>query len=194
MKAGVNVRDKGYVINTENSNTPSSLQRLSLVTAILFSVTGTLPLSSSGSYSPIPAYIQVNSPRIASCDMAYNGSIAYTGSGSMYDSVNMKGIMKLESFLKLSAGWNGYNAQPFSPSYIWRAEELLAGLPVKGEVFPLPDGRVQFEFDKDDGSYLEFELNTDDSVEVFEVRPDNTENERHVDAEDILGIVTDFYG
>ena len=108
--------------------------------------------------------------------------------------LNMKSIEKLQSFLKFPDNWNGYGASHFSEEYLRYVKCLLEQIPEKAEVFPIPDGRVQFEFDKDDGAYLELEINSDDTIDVFEIRADKTEREYIAYSKDIARIVMDFYG
>ena len=130
--------------------------------------------------------------RIEESDSVYTGSsIAYVGDSSM--DLNMKSIAKLDSFLNLPENWNGYGAKQFSPSYIEYAKSLLIKLPAKAEVFPISDGRVQFEFDKDNGAYLELEINSDKTVGVFEILDDKSEREYKTRSEETVRIVTEFY-
>lgn len=131
--------------------------------------------------------------RIAESGSVYTGcSISYAGDASM--EMNMKSIKKLRSFLDLPDDWNGYGAKQFSRDYISFAEYLLEKLPAEAQVYPISDGRVQFEFDKDDGSYLEFEINRDKTVGVFEILPDDSEREYTAKPAEIARIVKQFYG
>ncbi len=132
---------------------------------------------------------------ITEADSAYNGSsLSFLGGRIVDDGINMKSKRKLRSFLDYGPDWNGYGAVPFSRDYIKKAERLLSAIPVKTEVFPISDGRVQFEFDKEDGAYLEFEVNDDGSIHVFQILSDQTEREYDAKYEDMKGIVTEFYG
>lgn len=47
------------------------------------------------------------------------------------------------------------------------AKEFVLKLHYQPEIFPLQDGGLQFEYDRDDGAYLEFEFHADDKVEMF---------------------------
>lgn len=140
----------------------------------------------------LSAIAQLPNQRIAESESVYNGSsITYVGCTSM--DLNMKSIAKLDSFLNLPENWNGYGAKQFSPSYIEYAKSLLIKLPAKAEVFPISDGRVQFEFDKDNGAYLELEINSDKTVGVFEILDDKSEREYKTGSEETVRIVTEFY-
>lgn len=122
----------------------------------------------------------------------YNGiTISLYGSGSMLK-VN-KSIERLRSFEKYPFGWDGYSASTFSHEFIEYAIDIVKGLPTQPEIYPLSDGRVQFEYSKKTGEYLEFELNTDLTANVFCIKSDLSEKE-FVDCSDSLPkIVREFY-
>lgn len=69
-----------------------------------------------------------------------------------------KNIEKLNRFLTFSENWNGYGAKPFSSQVIEKAIRLIKSLKYQPEVFPIPGGCIQFEYEKDNGSYIEFEI------------------------------------
>lgn len=123
----------------------------------------------------------------------YNGiTISLYGSGSMLE-VN-RSVEKLRSFEKYPPDWDGYGASAFSHDFIESAIAIVKGLPVQPEIYPLSDGRVQFEYSKKTGEYLEFELNTNLTTNVFCIKSDSSENE-FIDTSDSLPrIVSEFYG
>lgn len=147
--------------------------------------------------SPCPPAVQYvcehQTQGIQTTPLDYNGiTISLYGSGSMLE-VN-KSIEKLHSFEKYPAGWDGYGASTFSRDFIERAIAIVRGLPIQPEIYPLFDGRVQFEYSKKTGEYLEFELNKDLTANVFCIKSDLSENE-FVDCSDSLArIVREFYG
>ena len=165
----------------------------SRIKTVMVSSNGQQTSSSVYALSPSVSIVPATSIRISDNGSAYNDS-SITSIGSCDVSMNMKSISKLRSFLRLPDNWNGYGARQFSPGYLKYAESLLKSIPFKTEVFPIPDGRVQFEFDKDDGAYLEFEINDDYTIGVFEILADESEREYKATPEDLLRIVTDFYG
>lgn len=122
----------------------------------------------------------------------YN-KVSITCAGSVSMRVNLKSILRLKSFLNYPDNWNGYGAKPFTAEYIKRVETLLVMLPFEADIFPLSDARVQFEFEKNNGAYLEFEVNPDKTVGVYELLPDRFEREYTATWEDIVRIVKDFY-
>lgn len=149
----------------------------------------TYALSSSSSFIP------VTNVRISGSGLAYNdSSITTIGSCVMANDLNAKSVQKLRTFLTFEPNWNGYGAVQFSTQYILKVNKLLEAMPVKTEVFPIPDGRVQFEYRRADGSYMEIEINDDDTIEVFSVAADKSEQEYTAGYADIVRIVNEFYG
>lgn len=108
-------------------------------------------------------------------------------------SINSKSLLKLHSFLNYPDNWNGYGAKRFTAGYISHAEAVISKLSFETRVFPISDGRVQLEFDKDNGAYLEIEINPDNTVRVFEILPDGSEREYDEESENVVRIVNSFY-
>ncbi len=163
-------------------------------------VTAMMPSVSTSSHSPVWVatislmYVQSASERKLtneSTRLALRSSL--DESSGVLGNINATNIAKLRSFLALSQNWNGYDAVPFTPQYLTKAEQLLQLIPWRAEVFPIPDGRVQFEFDRTDGAYLEIEVNDDASLSVFSVMPDNSEQEYDAPDSEITEIVRRFY-
>ena len=67
-------------------------------------------------------------------------------------------IRRLNSFLYLKQNWNNNNANPFNNKLIDKAFNILTSLNYSPEVFPSGRDSIQFEFEKDNGDYLEFEI------------------------------------
>lgn len=81
---------------------------------------------------------------------------------------------KLSYISHLSKGWNGYNADPIPSSVVKHMERILKGICKQPDIFPTADDSIQFEYEKSDGSYLEFEVR-EDGISVFEVREGHEE-------------------
>ena len=141
------------------------------------------------------SFIPATNTGISKFNLAYNdSSITYIGSCEMAKNLNERSIEKLFSFLTFEPDWNGYGAVPFSTNYILKVKKLLEAMPVRTEVFPIPDGRVQFEYRKTDGAYMEIEINNEGTIEVFSIAADKAEQEYSAGYSDIVRIVNDFYG
>ena len=67
-------------------------------------------------------------------------------------------LERLDTFSKFEENWDQYYAYPFSPQVIEKAKKILETLEYQPQVFPIPSGKIQFEYDNDNGSYIEFEI------------------------------------
>ena len=70
-------------------------------------------------------------------------------------------LERLESFKSLEINWSGYGALGFDESLITKAQEIIKTISVMPYVFPTGRNSIQFEFEKTNGDYLEFEIYED---------------------------------
>lgn len=105
-------------------------------------------------------------------------------------------LRKLEQIAQLEDGWNGSTAKAFEPQLISKIRRMITVLEFQPELFPTACDSVQFEYEKEDGSYLEIEINSEDTWEVFEIDSDGKETYFSViaDIEAIIKVVNSFYG
>jgi hypothetical protein len=89
------------------------------------------------------------------------------------EEVLKKNLEKLDRFSKFEVNWDGYGANPFSPQVIEKAKKLLESLEYQPKVFPIPNGNIQFEYEKDNGSYAEFEI-SDNNDMIFGYKDNKT--------------------
>ena len=102
---------------------------------------------------------------------------------------------KLERIATLGHNWNGYGAEPLSAKLILQARNLLYELYIQPEIFPTAAGTIQLEYEKDNGDYLEFQLNKNGRCECFRTFGGNEEYFYVPEIpETINDIVEDFYG
>ncbi|MBQ9365691.1 MAG: hypothetical protein IJT82_07930 [Schwartzia sp.] len=106
-------------------------------------------------------------------------SIPSTGS-----SLKNEARRRLESFRHLVTGWDGYHAKAIDSEVIKRAATLLDCIQAVPEVFPTPDGNIQFQFEDEDANYLEIELRSDGMAEFYADLTD-MEEERVIDLQDV---------
>lgn len=99
---------------------------------------------------------------------------------------------KMAAILELQDNWNDNGAKKFSDKLIVKCYSILFGLPVLPEIFPVADGSIQFEYEKNDGSYLEFCIFEND-VSEFIAYPDGKEIERTIESDKIAEEVKNFY-
>ena len=127
------------------------------------------------------------------CVSTDNNVVSFSLPGSIHRSLQQN-IERLRSFLNLAPNWNGYDACTFSADVIDSTIKTIKKLSLQPEIYPLSDGRVQLEYSRKNGMYLEFEINPDNSINVYRINSDSSETEYKDNIEKIPGIVTDFYG
>lgn len=97
-------------------------------------------------------------------------SLKYTKSEYKYsdtdDSDLQRNIDTINEFSSLCEGWDGYDAAPISQPAIKEALRIIKVVSRQPEVFPTPNGYIQFEFSKDNNDYLELKI-TDNDVVVY---------------------------
>ena len=105
-------------------------------------------------------------------------------------------LKKLDQIAYLEDGWNGNTARAFEKQLISMVRRIITALDVQPELFPTACDSVQFEYEKENGAYLEIEINLEDTWEVFEVSSDGQEKYSSIEAdvEAIAKVVNSFYG
>ena len=101
-------------------------------------------------------------------------------------------LEKLEEFKKLEFNWNGNNAEPFSEALIEKAKSVLFSLRVQPEIFPTARKSIQFEYEKDNGDYLEIEI-FEGFAKFFQVIGE-IETSDKIDFSKIFYKINEFYG
>lgn len=103
-------------------------------------------------------------------------------------------LRKLEQISLLTDNWNGNGAKAFDKQLVAKVKDLIGALGVQPEIFPLSYGSIQMEYTKEDGSYLEFEINLNDTWNAFEVNENGEESAFSVaaDAEAVNKIAKNF--
>lgn len=104
-------------------------------------------------------------------------------------------LAKLRHIAMLNDNWDGYGAEPMPYDTLNKAQRLIHALHVQPEIFPTAAGSIQFEYEKDNGDYLEFQFTGEGACEVFRCIGDNEEYFRSLDnPESLNALVEDFYG
>ncbi len=102
----------------------------------------------------------------------------------------------LNEIAKLDKNWNGNGANPFSAGLIKKCRKILMQLAEEPFISPTACGSVQFEYEKENGEYLEFEI-YEDRIEVF-LAVDSNEEEFNLQGslatDKMKQLVEDFYG
>ena len=103
-------------------------------------------------------------------------------------------LRKLEQISLLADNWDGNGAKAFDKQLIAKVKDLIGVLDVQPEIFPLSYGSIQMEYEKEDDSYLEIEINLNDTWDVFELNENGEESAFSVaaDAEVVNKVAKDF--
>ena len=84
-------------------------------------------------------------------------------------------LKKIDQIAYLEDGWNGNKARAFKKPLISMVRRIITSLDLQPEVFPTACDSIQLEYDKENGAYLEIEVNLEDTWEVFEICCDGQE-------------------
>lgn len=109
---------------------------------------------------------------------------------------NLEMHKRLIDFRSLTNNWNGNGARPFSEKLIKKSSDIFYMLPFKPDVFPTARNSIQFEYEKTNGAYLEFEI-FEDHIGIYQILPDGKEREYSIksgDKDEITKLVKGFYG
>lgn len=103
-------------------------------------------------------------------------------------------LRKLEQISLLADNWDGNEAKAFDKQLVAKVKDLIGALGVQPEIFPLSYGSIQMEYTKEDGSYLEFEINLNDTWDAFELNENGEESAFSVaaDAEAVNKVAKNF--
>lgn len=104
---------------------------------------------------------------------------------------------QITDIANLKDNWNENGASTFSVKLVDRVSRIVDDLPVVPFVSPTAVGAIQIEYEKEDGSYLEFEIYEGKAVQ-FMVNVNGEESEREITGKSanriIQQAVVDFYG
>lgn len=92
------------------------------------------------------------------------------------ENLMQENLRKLEQISLLANNWDGNGAKAFDKQLVAKVKDLIGALGVQPEIFPLSYGSIQMEYTKEDGSYLEFEINLNDTWDAFEVNENGEES------------------
>ena len=123
-------------------------------------------------------------------------SMAYTKINSLEKNY-IAASAALDEIAKLDDNWNNNGAGPFSAKLIEKCRGIVAQLEAEPFICPTACGSIQFEYEKENGEYLEFEI-YEDRIEVFLDTPSNGKQEFDLKGssatDKMKQLVVDFYG
>ena len=79
----------------------------------------------------------------------------------------IKNLKRLDDISNLQDNWNDNGAKPFSIQLIDACKEIIAKLYYQPEIFPTAANSIQFEYEKDNGDYIEFNV-YEDKINVYQ--------------------------
>lgn len=83
---------------------------------------------------------------------------------------------KIKSMKKLKDNWNGYGAKKIPKTIIHKMKKIIRGIKIQPEIFPTALPSIQFEYEKENGDYLEFNLLENGKIKVFLMMADGYKN------------------
>ena len=94
---------------------------------------------------------------------------------------------KLNEFTKLQPNWDGYGGVPIDNDLIILVSNLLTDLMVQPELFPTGRGTIQLNYGslQRGSDYIEFEVFSEDRVEIYSRNKNNQESEETIGTKDI---------
>ena len=76
-------------------------------------------------------------------------------------------INKIKKFKEYEQNWNGYDAESFAEDFLNSIEAMLPKLKKQPQIFPVSDGSIQFEYDGENGEYLEVQLSQNNQMKCY---------------------------
>lgn len=116
------------------------------------------------------------------------------------DSLLDQNLERLDRIAELEFNWNGYGADKLHPKLIEQMKNILLKISFQPDICPVAGGAIQFQYEKENGDYLEFELYEDGRLEKFILRNDNSmdfgDDGELMDAgiDSINKVINDFFG
>lgn len=98
---------------------------------------------------------------------------------------------KIEGFKKLGYNWNNANANKFNFEFIDMISSKLSSIQIQPKIFPTGRDSLQFEYEKENGDYLEFEI-FENHINFLLIK-NNEEREDETSFVNINNIVNEFY-
>lgn len=98
-----------------------------------------------------------------------------------------------EEISLLKNNWNDNGAKSFSKELVKKAESIFNNLYIKPFVYPTATNKIQFEYHKTNGEYLEFEI-SETNIELYIVDDTGKEFEKElINEQEVYKYVSYFY-
>lgn len=122
-------------------------------------------------------------------DMVFYSSIEATSLPSLQDNIN-----RLNEISLLKDNWNDNGASSFPHSFLNEVRNLIENLYFQPNIFPTARDSIQFEYEKENGDYLELELFLDNRIKVFSYTHTGKSDTKFIEQKFINDIIMEFYG
>lgn len=103
-----------------------------------------------------------------------------------------RNVEKLKKIEEMKENWNEYFSVPFSHEFASFIKEEIKKLEIQPQIFPIADGKLQLEYDRNDGGYLEFEVSPENMKSIKENKSAKIEFYYEFNKEQEEGIVENF--
>lgn len=70
----------------------------------------------------------------------------------------VQNLTHLDQIATLKDNWNGYDAKAFSKELVEKCKDIISALELQPKIFPTGRQSIQFQYELEDRSYLEFEI------------------------------------
>lgn len=97
----------------------------------------------------------------------------------------------LQNISNLPNNWNNNGAKSFPACLIQKCKDIVDQLSVKPLITPTACDSIQFEYELDNGDYLEFEI-YEDKIVCYQII-EGLDTETEVDAYEVIKLVEEFF-
>ena len=102
---------------------------------------------------------------------------------------------RLDIIASLEDNWNNNGASKIPQDIINTLKDNLNNFIIQPDIFPTACDSIQFEYEKDNGDYLEFELFGNSVLKIFTMLSDSSETTEKItfDINEINNRIKEFY-
>lgn len=127
---------------------------------------------------------------IISPSTSYTDTTVYNNGVSMMEFRTYKRFSEIG---QLQDNWNGNGAKAFSQGLIKYAQALALSLSTQPNIYPTACNSIQFEYEKENGEYLEFEIFENKKIKMFMYQNDDNFKVCFLDGGNLNEVVKEFY-
>ncbi len=163
-----------------------------VIPSILIVVTAAAPLVKPASYSDNHSKYRLDGKSVSIEKVSDQQGI----NNILINNATIRNLNKIDEIKMLNDGWDGKNAAAFDNTLLDKIRSLVLSLDAQPEIFPLADGRIQLEYELEDGSYLEFHIDLTEESKVFMLDAQGKPSQATIKSctESINQLVKKFYG